>query len=89
VSPVFPEVDVPGIVHLLQDELDDFLVASSAGPDEPVIGDVQLGPESPEEAADAVAVCLGGLALGPGAWATVVAVLVGPGQEKVSYPASL
>ena len=77
-------VDVPVVVHLLEDLLDGFHVVRIGGADEPVVGDVHQLPQVQHAAGsghDIVHKLLGSDPGLPGLVLNLLAVLVGAGEE--------
>ena len=79
---VHPLVDVAVVVDALDDLLDPLHVALVRGPDEEVVGGVDLGRHLLEARGEAVAQLARGDALGLGLLRDRLAVLVGAGQEE-------
>jgi len=79
---VLAEVDVPGVVDLLEDGLHHPLVPGLRGADELVEGEAHALPGLAEDAADAIGVGLGRLAGAGRALGDLVAVLVRAGEEE-------
>jgi hypothetical protein len=84
---VAAEVDVAGVVDLLEDRLHGPHVIGVGRADEAVVGEVRLLPRAAEDPADLVGVRLRTFARGGRGLGDLVAVLVSPGQEVRVVPA--
>ena len=83
---VLPEIDVPGVVHPLQDLGHHLHVGRIGGADVMIVADIEVVPGLPEPAADLVDELLDRQAHGGGGVHDLVAVLVGAGLEA-HFPA--
>ena len=82
VSLIFSEVDISGVVDLLENQSDCVDVVCICGPDEIIIVDGKLRPQAPELGADAVCIFLRGCVCSPRGLYDLVAVLIRTGQKK-------
>jgi hypothetical protein len=85
-SAILMKIDIPIVINLLENLLDDLLVPGIGCPDKIIIGNVQPGPQIPKQPADMVGVFLGRLAVLLGGLNDLVAVLVRTGQKKGRVP---
>ena len=83
---VLPEVNVPGVVHPLQDLLHHAHVGRVGGADVVVVADIQAVPGPAEAGADLVHEVLDRQAHGGGGFQDLVAVFVGAGLEAHLLP---